>query len=140
MVWEESPEEFWERFREHAVRVELLPQPWSRATLEAVTPAGVLYPFDRGAPPAPVGRVELLLHAVAASFRYRAEPPGLEPLGAGRCRIRGRTLRDLGQGYYLLDAGVPLVLASSDPLEVGLPVEVRTEPPLMAFRNEGGGD
>lgn len=138
MAYEESPEVFAERFAEHAVGVELLPQPFGYPLLEAVTPAGVLYPFDRGAPPAPTGQVELVLHATVETFKYRQGTPGVRELPGGRYRLRGRVRRELEPGFYLMDCGVPLVLASEEPLEAGMDIEVTTEPPLMAFRKEGG--
>ncbi len=138
MVREESPEAFALRFAEHAVAVELLPVPYGYPLLEALTPVGVLYPFDRGAPPAPTGPVELILHASLASFRYREAPAAVEPLAGGRYRMRGRVLRELEPGFYLLDCDLPMVLASEEPLESGMAVEVISEPPLMAFRLERG--
>ncbi|ADR36291.1 hypothetical protein [Oceanithermus profundus] len=138
MAYEEGPEAFAERFAEYAVAVELLPQPFGYPLLEAVTPVGVLYPFDRGAPPSPSGPVELVLHAVVASFRYRKQPPGVQALAGGRHRLCGRVQREIAPGFYLLDCGLPLVLASDEPLETGMEIEVTAEPPLMAFRSEGG--
>lgn len=140
MVWEESPEAFWERFAEHAVGVELMPLPANAVVLEVVTPQGVLYPFDRGAPPPPSGRAEVVLHAVVSSFRHLTRRPGLQQEEGGRHLVWGRVLRDLGDGFYLVNAGLPLVLASAEPLEVGADLELRTEPPLMAFRDEGSAD
>jgi hypothetical protein len=120
------------------VGVELLPQPFGYPLLEAITPAGVLYPFDRGAPPAPTGRVELVLHATVEAFKYRQGPVGVHELPGGRYRLNGRVRSELEPGFYLLDCGLPLVLASDEPLEPGMEIEVTTEPPLMAFRMERG--
>ncbi len=137
MTYEESPEAFAERFGDHAVGVELLPQPLGYPLLEAVTPAGILYPFDRGAPPAPTGQVDLVLHATVETFRYRQGASAARPLSGGRYLLNGRVRSELEPGFYLLDCGVPLVLASEEPLESGMDIEVTTEPPLMAFRTEG---
>ncbi len=137
MAYEESPEYFAEHFADHAVNVELLPYPFGYPLLEAITPVGVLYPFDRCAPPAPTGQVELVLHASVESFRYRRHAPGIEELSGGRYRLKGRVQAELEPGFYLMDCGLPLVLASEKPLEEGMDIEVTTEPPLMAFRMEG---
>jgi len=138
MAFEDSPEVFAERFSDHAVGVELLPQPFGYPLLEAVTPVGVLYPFDRGAPPAPSGKVELVLHATVETFRYSNRPPGVREIAGGRYLLSGRVIRQLEPSFYLLDCGIPLVLASEEPLETAKQVEVTTEPPLMAFRRERG--
>ncbi len=138
MVLEEGPEAFALRFTECAAGVELLPVPFGHPLLEALTPSGVLYPFDRGAPPAPAGPVELILHATLSSFRYLERPAEITALAGGRYRLRGRVLRELEPGFYLFDCGLPLVLACDEPLETGMGVEGTTEPPLMAFRSERG--
>lgn len=139
MGFEEGPETFGERFAQFALAAELLPQPFGYPLLEVVTPVGVLYPFDRGAPPAPTGKVELILHATVASFRYRKQEPRIQPLAGGRYRLSGRIVREVEPHFYLLDCGVPLLLASEEPLETGMAAVIITEPPLMAFRPEGGG-
>ncbi|WP_457631116.1 hypothetical protein [Oceanithermus sp.] len=136
MVFEESPEVFWQRYLEHAASVELLPVPYGSPLLEALTPIGPVYAFDRGAPPAPVGRVNVIFAAAVESFRYRSGPARLQPAGGGRTLLAGKILRDLGGGAYLFDAGIPLVLHAAEPLESGAPLEVVAAPPLMLFREE----
>ena len=60
----ESPEAFFERFRDLAVEAYLYPVPWSFPLLLAKTEAGFLYAMDRGAPPAPTGKVRALFHGL----------------------------------------------------------------------------
>ncbi len=133
MAFEESPDTFYQRFSSYAVPVELLPQPYGYPLLEALTPIGVIYAFDRGAPPTPIGRADVLFAATAASFRYRSGRPQLEQLPGGRARLTGKVRERLGTDAFLFDVGIPLVLNSSEPLEVGAALEVLTAPVLMAF-------
>lgn len=59
---EESPEAFYQRFQAHALEVYLFPEPWGSPLVEVLCGEQVVYAFDRGAPPAPTGRVKALLH------------------------------------------------------------------------------
>jgi hypothetical protein len=73
---EESPETFFARFQAHAVEVHLFPEPWGSPLLEVGVGGFILYAFDRGAPPAPTGRVRALLHGVAREVKpWEGEEP-----------------------------------------------------------------
>ncbi len=98
---EESPEEFLRRFLEHRLEVDLLPEPWGSPLLEALTPLGPLYAFDRGAPPAPVGPTPVLLHGVAEWVRPLEGEAYLKRV-RDRYRLGGEA-RELGEGFYLLE-------------------------------------
>lgn len=133
---EESPEEFLRRFLEHRMEVELSPEPWGCPLLEALTPLGPLYAFDRGAPPAPVGRALVLLHGVAEWARPLLGEPYLER-ARDRYRLGGEAA-PLGGGFYLLripgprGEGVKLVVYWEG--EMPGRAEVGLLPPLMLFR------
>ncbi|WP_457638342.1 hypothetical protein [Oceanithermus sp.] len=136
MAYEESPEDFWRQFSKYAVAVELLPVPYGYPVVEALTPIGAVYAFDRGAPPTPAGRQEALFAAFVDSFRYRRARPGLHPLQGGRTLISGKVLKKFAEDTYLFDSGLPLILSSGEPLEIGAPIELIAAPPLMLFRDE----
>jgi len=136
VAFEESPDDFWLQFSEFATTVELLPVPYGYPVVEALTSIGAVYAFDRGAPPAPVGRLEVVFAASVDSFRYRNARPGLQPLAGGRTLASGKVLKKLADEAYLFDAGLPLIINSREPLEVGAPIELVAAPPLMLFRNE----
>jgi len=136
VAFEDSPEVFWQRYGEHAVAVEMLPVPYGYPLVETLTPQGAVYAFDRGAPPSPIGRLNVLFAAAVESFRYRRLPAGLQSYEGGRALLAGRVVRRLSDDAFLFDAGIPLVINSQDPLEVGATLEVITAPPLMIFREE----
>jgi len=133
MAFEEDPDTFYQRFAAYALPVEILPQPYGYSLLETLTPIGVIYAFDRGAPPSPVGHANVLFAATVASFRYRSGRPRLEQLPGGSARLAGKVREKLGEDAFLFDVGIPLVLNSYEPLEVGASLEVVTAPVLMAF-------
>ena len=136
MAFEDSPEVYWQHYGEHAISVEMLPVPYGYPLVEAVTPAGVVYAFDRGAPPAPAGRQDVLFSASVESFRYRQQRPSLRAVEGGRTLLAGKVLRRLSADAYLFDAGLPLVVNSEEPLEEGAALEIVAAPPLMLFRKE----
>uniref|UniRef100_A0A7C2C2T5 Uncharacterized protein n=1 Tax=Thermus islandicus TaxID=540988 RepID=A0A7C2C2T5_9DEIN len=127
---EESPETFFARFQEHALEVHLFPEPWGSPLLEVLVAGQVVYAFDRGAPPAPAGRVRALLHGVVREAGPLRRDPFLEREGAAY-RLGGRT-RPLGEGFYLLEGPIRLLLHAETPLPEG--AEVLLWPPLMLFR------
>jgi hypothetical protein len=132
---EDSAEGFWERFSAHAQEWPIAPEPVGSPILELLTPAGILYAFDRGLTPAPRGPLRVLLHGVVEASEH-SESTGLSYLGGGRYELRGQVVRGLERGLYLFAVGRPevlFVLASSQPLPPGL-LAVRLAPPLMAFR------
>jgi len=136
VVFEESPEVFWEKYAEFAVPAELLPFSQGYAVTEAVTPIGSIYAFDRGAPPTPSGHQNVLFAAALESFRVRNTAPGITPLPGGRTLLSGQVRRRLDAVSYLFDAGIPLILNSAEALEDGLGLEIVAAPPLMLFREE----
>jgi hypothetical protein len=89
---EESPETFFARFQAHAVEVHLFPEPWGSPLLEVGVGGFILYAFDRGAPPAPTGRVRALLHGVAREVK----PWEGEELMGPAYRIGGKALWERG--------------------------------------------
>lgn len=127
---EESPEAFWGRFREYALEVRLSPEPWGSPLVEVLHGEGVVYAFDRGAPPAPAGRVRALLHGVVAEAKPLEGEAFLRREGP-RYRLGGRA-RALGEGFYLLEAPVPVLVYGEMPLPEA--AEVLLWPPLMLFR------
>ncbi len=139
MTVEESPEEFSELFAEYATRVDLLPLPVGYPLLEALTPIGVVLAMDRCAPPAPTGQADVIFHAVCESFSVRGGDKLYRPLPRGASLLRGRVVKALSDVHYLFDVGVHFVLGSYEPLEAGLPLEIRAAAPLMAFRLEASG-
>ncbi len=136
MAFEDSPDTFWQRFSAFAIPVEMLPVPCGYPLVEALAPIGAVYAFDRGAPPAPVGRLDVLFAAAVENFRYQNEPPRLQALAGGRTLLVGKVLRQLAEETYLFDVGMPLVLSSAEPLETGATLEVIAAPPLMLYRQE----
>jgi len=137
MVFEESPESFWGKYAKFAIPVELLPSPYGYALIEALTPLGPIYAFDRGSPPTPVGRHDALFAAHLQKFRIRAAPAGLVMKPKGQLLLSGKIKHQLADGTYLYDIGIPFILNSYERLEPGIGVEVVTAPPLMLFRDEG---
>ncbi|ETN89304.1 hypothetical protein AN926_05095 [Thermus scotoductus] len=127
---EESPESFFARFRTYAVEAHLFPEPWGSPVLEAMVQGQILYAFDRGAPPAPTGVVPVLLHGVVRRAKPLEGAAFLEREGASY-RLGGRTT-PLGEGFYLLQAPVPVVVHAEVPLPEE--AEVLLWPPLMLFR------
>ncbi|AEB11637.1 hypothetical protein [Marinithermus hydrothermalis] len=136
MVLEESVEEFTQRFAAYATRGYAYPTPLGSPVLELACPVGVLHLFDRSPPPSPNGPVEVIVHGVLERYRYHEDRPGAWRLSGGRYRLRGRIVQPIEPWFYHLDVGIPIVLASEEPLEAGLPLEVVTAPPLMGFRLE----
>lgn len=135
VVLEDSAESFWERFSAYAQEWPIAPEPLGSPILELLTPAGVLYAFDRGLTPTPRSPLRVLLHGVVEAVED-TEANGFSHLGGGRYELRGRVVRGLERGFYLFAVGNPevlFVLASSQPLPPG-PLAVRLAPPLMAFR------
>jgi hypothetical protein len=135
MILEDSAEGFWERFSAYAQEWPIAPEPLGSPILELLTPAGVLYAFDRGLTPIPHSPLRVLLHGVVEASED-TESTGISHLGGGRYELRGQVLRGLERGFYLFAVGRPellFVLASSQPLPPG-PLAVRLAPPLMAFR------
>lgn len=127
---EESPESFLERFSGHREEVFLFPEPWGSPLVEAKTPAGVVYAFDRGAPPTPTGPLKALLHGVAEEVRPLEGEAFLRREGP-RYRLGGEAT-PLGGGFYLLEAGVKVVVYWEGPMPKR--AEVLLCPPLMLFR------
>ena len=134
MALEDSPELFFERFAEAAFEAEVLPAPMGYSLLPLALPGGLLFAFDRGAPPAPHGRVTLLLHGVARRHAPEEGPPAAEPLPGGGYRLRGEVTRAFGEGFYLLGSLAPALIYAPVPLELGRRVAVELAPPLMGFR------
>ncbi len=130
MALEESPETFFHRFQDHALEVHLFPEPWGSPLLEVLVRGQVVYAFDRGAPPAPSGRVRALLHGLVREARPLSQDPFLEREGPAY-RLGGRA-RPLGEGFYLLEGPIPLLVHSETPLPER--AEVHLWPPLMLFR------
>ena len=131
---EYSPEAFVERFGDAQFEAEVLPTPMGYPLLELALPHALLFAFDRGAPPTPHGRMNLLLHGVVERHWEEGGPPSAIPGTGGRYRFRGRVRRIYGDGFYLFESVAPLVLASNEPLPTGAEVTVITLPPLMGFR------
>ncbi len=134
MALEEHPEGFYERFRDCAVRLTVLPAPDGHPLLELAGPEGLLYAFDRGAPPVPPGEQDVLLHGVARAFEPYRGPAYLRPLAGGGYRAAGQVQKDLGSGFYCFDAGVRLLIHAAADWRVGDELEVELAPPLMGFR------
>lgn len=131
---EDHPDSFFERYAAHAIEAELLPQPTGSPLAEVLTPLGVLLAFDRGLPPAHFGPQKVLLHGVVEAVEYGPVQVGFERKAGGRYELRALVQRGLGQGMYLVDAGVPIVVSGA--LEVGQEATLTLSPPLMAFRAE----
>ncbi|AFV76317.1 hypothetical protein Theos_1277 [Thermus oshimai JL-2] len=127
---EESPESFLERFSAHREEVFLFPEPWGSPLVEAKTPAGVVYAFDRGPPPTPTGPLRALLHGVAEAVGPLEGEAFLRREGP-RYRLGGETT-PLGGGFYLLEAGAKVVVYWEGPMPKR--AEVLLSPPLMLFR------
>ncbi len=134
MVLEESPDTFFERFSQYATQLDLLPVPEGWPLLEAHTPLGLIFLFDRGTPPAPLGPTDVLVHGVVREVRPAEGKPRLTPRTGGAYTISGRVIGEPAPGFFLFDAGFPILLASQTPLEPETRIEVDLEPPLMAFR------
>ena len=134
MALEDSPERFFERFAEAAFEAEVLPAPMGHPLLEVAVPGGLLYAFDRGAPPAPHGPVRLLLHGVARSLGPEPGPPAAELRPGGGYRLRGTVTRAFGEGIFLLESLAPVLVYAPAPLELGRPLGLELAPPLMGFR------
>jgi len=131
---EDSPELFLERFAEAAFEAEVLPAPMGHPLLELALPGGLLYAFDRGAPPAPRGRTRLLLHGVARSLGPEPGPPAAEMRPGGGYRLRGAVTRSFGEGFFLLECLAPVLVFSPAPLKLGRSLAIELAPPLMGFR------
>lgn len=127
---EESPESFLDRFCAYTVEAYLFPEPWGNPLLEALVQGQVVYAFDRGTPPAPTGLVRVLLHGVVREAKPLEGEVFLEREGASY-RMGGRAT-PLGEGFYLLEGPVRVVVHSHLPLAEG--VQVLLWPPLMLFR------
>lgn len=127
---EESPESFLDRFRAYMVEAYLFPEPWGSPVLEALVQGQIVYAFDRGAPPAPIGLVRALLHGVVRQARPLERGAFMEREGASY-RLGGKAL-PLGEGFYLLEAPLPVVVHAETPLPEQ--AEVLLWPPLMLFR------
>ncbi|MEN2983208.1 MAG: hypothetical protein ABDH20_12130 [Thermus sp.] len=127
---EETPEGFFARFQAHALPVQLFPEPWGSPVLEVLVEGQVLYAFDRGLPPAPAGRVLGLLHGVVREARPLRREPFVERDGSAY-RLGGRAT-PLGEGFYLLQGPVQVVVHAPSPLPAE--AEVLLWPPLMLFR------
>ncbi|MFN4072934.1 MAG: hypothetical protein ACK4G4_05900 [Thermus sp.] len=127
---EESPETFFARFRAHAVEAHLFPEPWGSPVLEVMVRGQMLYAFDRGAPPAPTGVVQVLLHGVVRQAKPLKGEGFLGREGASY-RLGGKAT-PLGEGFYLLEAPVPVLVYAEVPLPEE--AEVLLWPPLMLFR------
>jgi len=136
MAFEESPDTFWQRFSANAIPVEMLPVPYGCPLVEIITPIGVVYAFDRGAPPSPVGSVDVLIAATLENYRFHSDKKEIYPLNGGRTKLVGKVLRKLTENAYLFDVGIPIIVNSGEPLEVGSGLEITAAPPLMLFRKE----
>ena len=136
MIFEESPDVFWQRFSEYAITGEILPVPYGYPLLEVITTIGAVYAFDRGAPPAPTGFQEVLFAGAVKSFKNNNEPKGMQQIKGGYSILKGKVLRELEDETYLFDVGILIILNSEEPLQVGVSLEVVIEPPLMIFRKE----
>ncbi len=134
MALEDSPELFFERFAEAAFEAEVLPAPVGHPLLTLALPGGLLFAFDRGAPPAPHGRVTLLLHGVARHHAPEEGPPTAKRLSGGGYFLRGEVTRAFGEGFYLLESLAPILVYAEAPLELGQQIAVELAPPLMGFR------
>ncbi|WP_038056141.1 hypothetical protein [Thermus amyloliquefaciens] len=131
MGWiEESPEAFLARFRAHTVEAHLFPEPWGSPLLEVMVQGQILYAFDRGTPPAPTGTARVLLHGVVRQAKPLEGEAFLRREGASY-RLGGQA-RPLGDGFYLLQAPVSVVVFAETPLPEE--AEVLLWPPLMLFR------
>ncbi|WP_038047331.1 hypothetical protein [Thermus caliditerrae] len=127
---EENPEAFYARFQAHALHAHLFPEPWGSPVLEVLVQGHILYAFDRGAPPAPTGPVRILLHGVAREVKPLEREPFVERQGSAY-RLGG-PFHPLGEGFYLLESPVPVVVHADQPLPER--AEVLLWPPLMLFR------
>ncbi len=134
MPLEDSPETFFQRFAPCRIELRSLPVPAGYPLLELETPEGLLRAMDRGAPPAPRGPVELVLHAVARRFGPAEGPPAIVALAGGRHRFVGRVQAALEEGWYCFSTAVPLVVYSATPLPPSTLLWVESEPPLFAYR------
>ena len=132
MSLEDSPEAFFERFKEAAFVAEVLPVPWGWPLVEVETPLGPLRAMDRGAPPLKPGNHTLLLHGVVAEISAeKAEGEFFKELKEGAYLFAG-PVRELQPGFYLMRSVVPVLLYSETPLPAS--PAVVTHPPLMGFR------
>lgn len=127
---EESPKSFLDRFRAYMVEAYLFPEPWGSPVLEALVQDQMVYAFDRGTPPAPSGLVRVLLHGVVREAKSLEGGAFLEREGASY-RLGGRAT-PLGEGFYLLEGPIRLLVHSHLPLTEQ--AEVRLWPPLMLLR------
>lgn len=127
---EESPESFLDRFHAYMVEAYLFPEPWGSPVLEALVQGQIVYAFDRGAPPAPTGGVPVLLHGMVRQAEPLRREAFVEREGASY-RIGGETT-PLGEGFYLLEGPLRVVVYSDIPLPKR--AEVLLWPPLMLFR------
>lgn len=130
LVLEESPEGFFARFRAHAVEAHLSPEPWGSPILEVLAGEQVVYAFDRGPPPAPTGRAQVLLHGVVQEVAPLEEEPFVRREG-DRYRLGGPAT-PLGEGFYLVEAPLKVVVYAEAPLPAR--ATVLLWPPLMLFR------
>lgn len=127
---EESPESFFARFRNHTLTARLFPEPWGSPLLEVLAQGRLVYAFDRGTPPAPTGWRPVLLHGMVREARPLQGEPFLERQGPAY-HLGGRT-QPLGEGFYLLEDPLRVVLYAETPLPER--AEVLLWPPLMLFR------
>ena len=134
MVLEESPEEFFERFREAAFEAEFLPVPEGYPVLELPVGPHLLAVFDRGPIAERPRRGPLLLHGVAEEAVPETGTAALRPLKGGGLLARGRVAKAYGQGFYLFETLVPLLAHAPEPWEENAWLKVRFAPPLMGFR------
>ena len=94
----------------------------------------MIFVFDRIPEFAPPGPAKVVIHAWAEEVLAASEPPGLTDLGGGRWRIAGQVEAILEAPYWVLAAGIPVLIGGKPPAAVGQKLVVLSEPPLMGFR------
>jgi hypothetical protein len=139
---EESPEAFVARWRGHAADAELFARPEGVPLFECRVGGAVIQVFERTGPYlARPGPAKLIVNPTAAAL-VPAETlePRLEPLGVSRLAASGKVVEREGQ-LVVVDAGAPLVVAVSGPLEPwvvpGAAVSFESDAPVHGFVVKG---
>ena len=131
---EENPEEFAQRFAAWAASGQYRPVSFASPLYEFSSGETVIFVFDRIPEFAPPGPAKVVIHAWAEEVLAASEPPGLTDLGGGRWRIAGQVEAILEAPYWVLAAGIPVLIGGKPPAAVGQKLVVLSEPPLMGFR------
>jgi hypothetical protein len=138
VVFEESPDGFMARWREHAASVHVFSRTEGLPLLECEAGGAILQMLERTGPYiAPPGNARVIINPTAARVQVHGSGQrSLEATGIGQLRGCGLISRR-DDPFLVIDAGAPLVLGVQEELPAaataGMWVSFEAVPPIHAF-------